>query len=84
MKKTYETVFKAMVDLFEEGLRRRGRRDRQRALAMAAMCVGGLVVARSIKNLRLADSLRDAAMSVALGLGGWPRSPSRKGRHDAK
>jgi len=31
-------VFKAMVDLFEEGLRHRGRADRQRALAIAAMC----------------------------------------------
>ena len=38
VKKTYEMVFKAMVDLFQEGLRRGGRADRQRALAIAAMC----------------------------------------------
>jgi len=84
VKKTYEMVFKAMVDLFQEGLRCGGRADRQRALAIAAMCVGGLVLARSVENPRLADSLRDAAMSIALRLGGWPRSSSRKRRHDAK
>jgi len=84
VKKTYEMVFKAMVDLFQEGLRRGGRADRQRALAIAAMCVGGLVLARSVENPRLANSLRDAAMRMALGLGGWRRSSSRKRRHDAK
>jgi TetR/AcrR family transcriptional regulator, transcriptional repressor for nem operon len=77
VKRTYEAVFKAMVDLFEEGLRREGHADRRRALAIAAMCVGGLVVARSVENPKLGDALRDAAMTMALGLGGWPRSPSR-------
>jgi len=80
VKRTYETVFKAMVDLFEEGLRRRGRPDRRRALAIAAMCVGGLAVARSIENPKLGDTLRDASMTIALGLGGWPKSPSTKRR----
>jgi TetR/AcrR family transcriptional regulator, transcriptional repressor for nem operon len=80
VKRTYEMVFKAMVDLFDEGLRRQGRPDRQRALAIAAMCVGGLAVARSVESPKLGDTLRDAAMTVALGLGGWPRSSSRKQR----
>jgi len=73
-------VFKAMVDLFDEGLRRQGRADRRRALAIAAMCVGGLAVARSVESSELGNTLRDAAMNVALGLGGWPRSPLRKKR----
>ena len=80
VKRTYETVFRAMVDLFEQGLRRRGHPDRRRALAIAAMCVGGLAVARSIENPKLGDTLRDAAMTTALGLGGWPESPLRKKR----
>src|SRR5262249_22014170 len=78
VRRTYEMVFKAMVDLFEEGLRRGGRADRRRALAIAAICVGGLAVARSLEDARLADTLRDATMNVALGLGGWSRSASRK------
>lgn len=78
VKRAYEMVFKAMVDLFEEGLRRDGHQDRPRALAIAAMCVGGLMVSRSVENRRLGDTLRDAAMTAALGLGGWSRSPSRK------
>ncbi len=80
VKRTYEMVFKSMVDLFEEGLRRQGRPDRPRALAIAAMCVGGLAVARSIENPKLGNTLRDAAMTTALGLGGWPKSPLRKKR----
>src|SRR5262245_40179879 len=81
VKRAYEMVFKAMVDLFEEGLRRQGQADRRRALVIAALCVGGLVVARSVENSRLADTLRDAAMSMALALGGWSPSTWRtKGR----
>src|SRR5262245_27914395 len=80
VKRTYESVFKAMVDLFEDGLRRRGRPDRRRALAIAAMCVGGLAVARSIENPKLGDTLRDAGMTIALGLGGWPKSSSKRRR----
>lgn len=78
VKRTYERVFRAMVDLFEEGLRRGGRADRRRALAIAAICVGGLAVARSLEDARLADTLRDATMNVALGLGGWSRWASQK------
>jgi AcrR family transcriptional regulator len=80
VKRTYEMVFKSMVDLFDEVLRRRGQRDRRRALAIAAMCIGGLAVARSIENPRLGDTLRDAAMATALGLGGWRKSPPRAKR----
>jgi hypothetical protein len=41
------------------------------AQATAALCVGGMVVARAINNREVADELRDACMAVALELGGW-------------
>jgi hypothetical protein len=44
------------------------------------MCVGGLAVARSIENPKLGDTLREAAMTAALGLGGWRKSPPREKR----
>jgi TetR/AcrR family transcriptional regulator, transcriptional repressor for nem operon len=41
------------------------------AQAMAALCIGGMVVARALDNRGLADDLRDSCMSVAFELAGW-------------
>jgi TetR/AcrR family transcriptional regulator, transcriptional repressor for nem operon len=80
VKRAYQAVLEAMVGLFEEGLAREGARDRARALAIAAMCVGGLVLARSVEDRRLADELRHAAEGTALGLGGWSSAGGEPGR----
>ncbi len=81
VRKAFEDVFKAMVDLFDESLRRDGLRDRGRALAIAGMCVGGMVVARALDDLGLADALRESTEKVALQIAGWSRrsSPSSTG-----
>jgi TetR/AcrR family transcriptional regulator, transcriptional repressor for nem operon len=68
----FEQVFKAMVSALERSLIQNGQPRRTTAHAMAALCVGGMVVARAVANRRLADDLRDACMTVALNLGGWP------------
>jgi TetR/AcrR family transcriptional regulator, transcriptional repressor for nem operon len=73
VKRVFQDVFKAMVDLFCQGLRRKNARSQERALVMAGICVGGMVVARGLADRRFADSLRSAAMAFALGLGGWHR-----------
>jgi len=70
-KRAYETVFKAMVDILQRGSPGVGHSDRTAALAIAALCVGGMVIARAIDDRGLGDELRDAAMSVALKLGRW-------------
>jgi hypothetical protein len=43
-----------------------------RALAIASLCVGGMVLARTVDDRALGDELRSAARSVALSLGRWP------------
>src|SRR5262249_12802942 len=73
----FENVFRAMVQLFDEGLRRAGRSDRGRALASAGLCVGGMVVARAIGDSRLAAALRRSSAKVALELGAWSPARSR-------
>jgi TetR/AcrR family transcriptional repressor of nem operon len=73
-KRAFETVFKAMVSVLEGSLIENGRRRRATAHAVAALCVGGMVVARALVNRPLADELRDACMAVALDLGGWGKS----------
>jgi TetR/AcrR family transcriptional regulator, transcriptional repressor for nem operon len=72
VKRAFESVLKVLVDIFEQGLERKGDPARQRALAITALCVGGMVLARTVEDRALADELRQAARSIALSLGRWP------------
>lgn len=76
-KRAFETVFNAMVDVLRRSLRNKDRPGRTRARAIASLCIGGMVVARSMENRALADELRAACMSVALQLGGWRSGSAR-------
>jgi hypothetical protein len=69
-KLAFETAFGAMVSVLERSLIQSRTRN-TRAQAIAALCVGGMVVARAMHDRAHADKLRDACMSVALELGGW-------------
>ena len=86
-KRAFEKVFKAMVGVLERGMADRNARRSRKARAIAALCVGGMVVARATVDRGFADDLRDACMDVALGLGGWnqlsksPNARSKQGRH---
>jgi TetR/AcrR family transcriptional repressor of nem operon len=73
-KRAFETVFQAMVGVLERASRERVSPRRMTAQATAALCVGGMVVARAMVNRAQADDLRDACMAVALKLGGWDKS----------
>lgn len=60
-----------MVGFFEVSTRERDDDPHVRALAIAALCVGGLVVARAVDDSELASTLRDATRRAAFELGGW-------------
>ncbi|HUE55403.1 MAG TPA: TetR/AcrR family transcriptional regulator [Candidatus Udaeobacter sp.] len=77
-KRAFETVFKAMVSVLERSSIENGRPGPATAQAIAALCVGGMVVARALVNRTLADELRDACMAVALDLGGWEKKAKSK------
>jgi TetR/AcrR family transcriptional regulator, transcriptional repressor for nem operon len=69
VKAAFETVFSAMVALLEKSTS--GQDDaarRQKAQAIAALCVGGLIVSRALRDAGLADDLREASMAAALEL----------------
>ena len=70
-KRAYENALKAMIDHLQTDAARRGGPDRTQALAIAALCIGGMVIARASEDLAVADEVRDAAMATALRLGGW-------------
>jgi AcrR family transcriptional regulator len=79
-KRAFETVFRAMVDVLGRSLVDKDRPRHTQARAIAALCVGGMVLARSIEDRAVADELRDACMAVALKLGGWDNSKPKPAR----
>jgi len=82
-KRAFETVFKAMVSVLERSLLEKGQRRHTTAQSIAALAIGGMVVARTMVDRALADELREACTAVALSLGGWDKkrsSPSGKSR----
>jgi hypothetical protein len=76
----FEAVFKAMVSVLERSMVQNGRRRRSTAQGIAALAIGGMVLARTIADRTLADQLRASCMGVALDLGGWnKKSKSENG-----
>lgn len=58
----YQQVFEALTAVFEQNLDPgAGKSSRQQGLAMAATCVGAMVVARTIEDAALADEICEAA-----------------------
>ena len=66
-----EVAVRMMIETFERGMALCAGPARQRALALASLCVGGMVLARGIEDRSLADELREAALAVGLKLGDW-------------
>ena len=80
-KRAFETVFKAMVSVLERSLIEIVRLRRTTAQSIAALSIGGMVVARTMVDRALADELRAACMAVALNLGGWNKNKKRKSKN---
>jgi AcrR family transcriptional regulator len=71
VRQAFETALKVMVDSFEKTTTGSNEARRTNALAIAALCVGGIVLSRSIDDQKLGVELREAAKAVALDLGKW-------------
>jgi len=70
VRRTYEMLLGGMVGVFERGVDPPDGDARQAALAIAALCVGGMVLARTLEDDGLAGEIREAARRVALEVGG--------------
>ncbi len=80
----FESVFLAMVRLLESAAPGPQRLRRQKAQAIAALCVGGLIVSRALLTARIAEELREACMGVALGLSGSSQGRRAKSERGLK
>lgn len=70
-KRAYDRVFAAMVGFLERDAKDAAAIPRPTALAIAALCVGGMVIARASADRARADEVRAACLAMALKLGGW-------------
>jgi AcrR family transcriptional regulator len=70
-RRAYEHALMAMIEHLQADAPATGQPDREAALAIAAICIGGMVIARASENLAIADEVRQAALTTALALGGW-------------
>jgi AcrR family transcriptional regulator len=58
----YQVLLTSMVGLFEHSLTGPKAKKHQTALTLAALCVGGMVLARTLPDSKLAEEVRAAAL----------------------
>lgn len=69
-RRAFQTTFDAMVNLLERSIASRLPRA-DTAKAIAALSIGGMIIARTLADRSQADKLRASCMTIALELGGW-------------
>ena len=69
VKIAYQEVVEQMIKVFEDHLK--GPRPHERALALVALCVGGMVLARNVCDSDLADNFRRSAHAEVLRTARW-------------
>jgi TetR/AcrR family transcriptional regulator, transcriptional repressor for nem operon len=69
VKAAYQEVVERLVKAFEDNLN--DPQAHERALALVALCVGGMVLAKNVGDPDLADDFRQAAHAAVLRSAGW-------------
>ena len=69
VKAAYQEVVEQLVRVFEDHLK--DPRPHERALALVALCVGGMVLARNVCDSDLADNFRRSVHAEVLRTAGW-------------
>src|SRR5262249_30223809 len=72
VKAAFRQVLDKMVAIFAANLP--APEARNHAIALVAMCIGGMVVARAVDEPTLADDFRDAARHYVFAATGWEGS----------
>ncbi|MEO6396678.1 MAG: TetR/AcrR family transcriptional regulator [Devosia sp.] len=75
VKAAFREVLEMMAGAFAGNLADDGRSVRERSLAMVAMAVGGMVLARSVDDRALGREIRQAARAEAYRSSGWELDP---------
>jgi TetR/AcrR family transcriptional regulator, transcriptional repressor for nem operon len=76
VKAAYAEVLEMMVGAFSSQLGPDRKAAHEKALGIAALCVGGMVLARAVGDPATADDLREAARKLAFRIGAWEEPPA--------
>ena len=68
VKQAYRNLVESMAGMFAAGMPRANGDAQQRGLALTALCVGSMVLARTFDDQTFRNDIREAARSMALGL----------------
>jgi TetR/AcrR family transcriptional regulator, transcriptional repressor for nem operon len=71
VKKAFREVLEMMAGAFAANLPDGNQTSRQQALALVALAVGGMVLARAIDDKPLSDEIRESARAHAFEMTGW-------------
>lgn len=71
VKRAYRRALNAIIGIFQASQGAEAPGARSRAVAMAILCIGGMVLARAADDGDFADEIRDIAQKAALKQGGW-------------
>ncbi len=74
VKDAFTKVFEALVSGLTHDMKERVTNHDQRALAVATLCVGAMVIARAVDRQDFSTRIREAARTMALEVGGWQPS----------
>ena len=76
VKQAYRELFERMVTVFETGLPpKKDQAARERALGLAALCIGGMVLARTFDDREFSGEIRQATHGLALEVAGFSQEP---------
>lgn len=65
VRESYQMLAEAMTSLFEKNLDGKEAERRRRALSMTALCVGGMILSRTLKDTEIGEEVREAAHRAA-------------------
>lgn len=71
VKRAYRQALDAIIGVFQAGQKNQSDDARSRAVAMATLCIGGMVLARAVDDDQFSAEIRDVALRMALEAGGW-------------
>jgi AcrR family transcriptional regulator len=71
VKRAYRQALEAIIGVFQASQESQSEDARARAVAMATLCIGGMVLARAVDDEKFSAEIRNVAMTRALEVGGW-------------
>ncbi len=71
MRETYQMLLQGMIGMFQSGVGGDDEAARRKAITIATLCIGGMVMARTVDDAGFANEVRETARDLALQIGAF-------------